>query len=155
MESKWLFVLVIVSVISVASYAATVSVTTVTYQAQYGLQYNITSNFSATDQGFSTVPVTVAASAQPCPWATGGTCRTAQTNAHFRYSVLLTLNVVPGSTTTYTVTVNWDQGSGSVQMCQLTVSVTTAAVVGQTMTFRCDTGSASFTTPLAVDVTVA
>jgi hypothetical protein len=155
MESKWLFVLIIVSVISVASYAATVSVTTVTYQAQYGLQYNITSNFSATDQGFTTVPATAAASAQPCTWATGGTCRNAQTVAHFRYSVLLTLNVVPGATTTYTVTVNWDQGSGSVLMCSLTVSVTTAAVVGQTMTIRCDTGSASFTTPLAVDVTVA
>ena len=67
----------------------------------------------------------------------------------------LTLNTVPGATTTYTVTVLWDQGAGQVTMGTLTVSVPNTAVAAQVMTFNIDTGGTSFTTPLAVDVTVA
>ena len=137
------------------SYAATVSVTTSTYQAQYGLSYNITSGFTATDKGFGTVGSTLSASAQPCTWAAGGGCRTALTVAHYRYQLQLTLNIVPSVSTTYTVTVLWDQGSGQSTLGTLTVTVPSTATSGQVMTFNLDTGSTSFTTPLAVDVTVA
>lgn len=152
---KLFLVLATIAAFAGASFAATVSVTTTTYQSQYGVSYNVTGAFTAADQGFSVIPSAVAASTQPCVWANNGVCQTAQTQGRYRYSLTLTLNTPPGATTTYTVTVKWDQGSGQVQMGQLTVAVTNLAVAGQLMTFRFDTGGTSFTTPLSLDVTVA
>jgi hypothetical protein len=152
---KLLLLIAAIAAFSIASYATTVSVSTTTYQSQYGVSYNVTGAFTAADQGFSVAPAAVAASAQPCTWANNGVCQTALTQGHYKYTLNLTLNTVPGSTTTYTITVKWDQGSGQSQLGQLTVSVTNAAVAGQVMTIKMDTGGTSFVTPLSLDVTVA
>jgi hypothetical protein len=152
---KLLVLLGAIAAFSVASYATTVSVSSTTYQSQYGVSYNVAGGFTAADQGFAVVPATVAASAQPCTWANNGSCATALTEGHYKYTLTLTLNTVPGSTTTYTVTVKWDQGSGQTQLGQLTVSVPNTAVTTNVMTFKMDTGGTSFTTPLSLDVTVA
>jgi hypothetical protein len=152
---KTLVLLGAIAIFSVVSYATTVSVSTTTFQSQYGVSYNVTGAFTAADKGFQVVPTTAAASAQPCTWANNGACRTALTQGHYEYLLSLTLNTVPGSTTTYTVTVKWDQGSGQSQMGQLTVSVPNTAVAAQVMTFYIDTAATSFTAPLSIDVTVA
>ena len=152
---KLLLLVAAIAAFSVASFATTVSVSTTTYQSQYGVSYNVTGAFTAADQGFSVVPAAVSASSQPCTWASAGVCQTALTQGHYKYTLNLTLNTVPGSTTTYTVTVKWDQGSGQTQLGQLTVSVPNTATAGQVMTFKMDTGGTSFTTPLSLDVTVA
>lgn len=152
---KLLLLIAGIAVFSVASYATTVSVSTTTYQSQYGVSYNVTGAFTAADQGFSVVPAAVAASSQPCTWSSAGVCQTGLTQGHYKYTLNLTLNTVPGSTTTYTVTVKWDQGSGQTQLGQLTVSVPNTATAGQVMTFKMDTGGTSFVTPLSLDVTVA
>lgn len=152
---KTLLLLGAIAVFSVASYATTVSVSTTTYQSQYGVSYNVTGAFTAADGGFSVIPLGVAASAQPCTWLNAGVCRTALTLGHYQYKLTLTLNTVPGATTTYTVTVKWDQGSGQTQMGQLTVSVPNTAVAAQSMTFEMDTGGTSFATPMSIDVVVA
>ncbi len=152
---KLFLLLAVIAAFSAASFATTVSVTTTTYQSQYGVSYNVTGAFTATDQGFAVISTAAAASAQPCTWTNNGVCQTAQTQGRYRYQLQLTLNTPPAGTTTYTVTVKWDQGSGQVQMGQLTVSVPNTATAGQLMTFRFDTGGTSFTTPLSLDVTVA
>jgi hypothetical protein len=152
---KLLLLLAAIAAFSVASFATTISVSTTTYQSQYGVSYNVTGGFTAADQGFAVQPTTAAASAQPCTWANAGTCATALTQGHYKYTLTLTLNTVPGATTTYTVTVKWDQGTGQTQLGQLTVSVTNLALAAQSMTFKMDTGGTSFTTPLSLDVTVA
>lgn len=152
---KLLLLIAGIAAFSIASYATTVSVTTTTYQSQYGVSYNVTGAFTAADQGFSVIPVGVAASAQPCTWLNAGICRTAVTLGHYQYKLTLTLNTPPGATTTYTVTVKWDQGSGQTQLGQLTVSVPNTATAAQSMTFEMDTGGTSFVTPLSLDVTVA
>ena len=152
---KTLVLLGAIAVFAVASYATTVSVSTTTYQSQYGVSYSVTGAFTAADKGFQVVPAAVAASSQPCAWASAGTCRTALTQGDYEYLLQLTLNTVPGSTTTYTVTVKWDQGSGQSQMGQLTVSVPNTAVAATVMTFHIDTAGTSFTTPLSIDVVVA
>ncbi len=144
-----------IAIFSVVSYATSVSVSTTTYQSQYGVSYNVTGAFTAADRGFQVVPVGVAASSQPCTWANTGICQTGLTQGHYEYMLLLTLNTVPGATTTYTVTVKWDQGTGQSQMGQLTVSVPNTATAGNSMTFNFDTAGTSFTTPLSIDVTVA
>ncbi len=152
---KLLVLLGAIAAFSIASYATTVSVSTTTFQSQYGVSYNVTGAFTAADQGFSVVPTTAAASAQPCTWANSGVCTNALTQGHYKYTLTLTLNTVPGVATTYTVTVKWDQGTGQTQLGQLTVSVPLTATTGQVMTFKMDTGATSFTTPLSLDVTVA
>jgi hypothetical protein len=152
---KLLALIGVIAAFSVASFATSVSVSTTTYQAQYGVSYNVTGAFTAADEGFSVVPVAVAASAQPCTWTASGICQTALTEGHYMYTLSLTINTVPGATTIYTVTVKWDQGSGQSQLGQLTVSVPNTATAGQVMTFKMDTGGTSFTTPLSLDVTVA
>ncbi len=144
-----------IAIFSVVSYATSVSVSTTTYQSQYGVSYNVTGAFTAADRGFQVVPVGVAASSQPCTWANTGICQTGLTQGHYEYTLLLTLNTVPGATTTYTVTVKWDQGTGQSQMGQLTVSVPNTATAGNSMTFNFDTAGTSFTAPLSIDVTVA
>jgi hypothetical protein len=152
---KIVALLAAIAIFSIASYATTVSVSTTTYQSQYGVSYNVTGAFTAADNGFQVVPATVAASSQPCTWANAGTCRNALTQGHYEYLLTLTLNTPPSGTTTYTVTVKWDQGSGQSQLGQLTVSVTSSAVAGNNMTFHFDTAGTSFSTPLSIDVVVA
>ncbi len=152
---KLLFLLIAIAAFSIASFATTVSVTTTTYQSQYGISYNVTGAFTAADSGFSVVPTGASASAQPCTWANSGVCQTALTTGHYQYKLTLTLNTPPGAQTTYTVTVKWDQGTGQTQLGQRTVSVPNTAIAGQAMTFDFDTGGTSFTTPLSLDVTVA
>jgi hypothetical protein len=152
---KILAVLAAIAIFSVASYATSVSVSTTTYQSQYGVSYNVTGAFTATDKGFQVVPVTAAASSQPCTWANSGTCRTALTEGHYEYLLSLTLNTAPGSTTTYTITVKWDQGTGQTSLGSLTVSVLSTTPTGQNMTFYFDTAGTSFTAPLSIDVVVA
>ena len=152
---KLLALIAAIAAFSVASFATTVSISSTTYQSQYGVSYQVTGAFTAADGGFSVVPVGVAASAQPCTWLNAGICRTAVTLGHYQYKLTLTLNTPPGATTTYTVTVKWDQGSGQTQLGQLTVSVPNTATAAQSMTFEMDTGGTSFATPLSLDVTVA
>ena len=152
---KLLVLLGAIAAFSVASYATTVSVSTTTLQSQYGVSYNVTGALTAADGGFSVVPLTLPASSQPCTWVTLTICRTAVTVGHYQYKLTLTLVTPPGATTTYTVTVKWDQGSGQSQLGQLTVSVPNTALATQSMTFDMDTGGTSFTTPLSLDVTVA
>ena len=152
---KLLALLGAIAAFSIASFATTVSVSTTTYASQYGVSYNVTGAFTAADQGFSVVPTTAAASVQPCPWANNGSCTNALTQGHYKYTLTLTLNTVPGALTTYTVTVKWDQGTGQTTLGQLTVQVPNTAVGAQIMTFKMDTGATSFATPLSLDVTVA
>lgn len=152
---KTLVLLGAIALFSVVSYATTVSVSTTTYQSQYGVSYSVTGAFTAADKGFQVVPASAAASSQPCTWANNGTCRTALTGGHYEYLLSLTLNTVPGSLTTYTVTVKWDQGTGQTTLGTLTVSVPATATAGNLMTFYLDTGAASFTAPLSIDVVVA
>jgi len=152
---KLLLLLTAVATFSAISYATTVSVTPTTYQSQYGIGFNVTGAFTATDQGFSVVPTTALASVQPCAWTNNTTCATALTQGHYEYSLQLTLNTVPAVVTTYTVTVKWDLGAGQTQLGQLTVLVPLTAATGQTMTFNMDTGSTTFTTPMSINVIVA
>jgi hypothetical protein len=151
---KILVPLIAIAALSIGSFATTVSITTSTYQAQAGVQYVVTGAFTATSNGFQVVQATLPASATPTTWASGGTFNTALTAGDWQYSVTLKLNTVPGSTTTYTYTVEWNTGSGTSQLCQLTISVPNTATANSQMTGLCDAG-ASFNAPSAITITVA
>jgi len=144
------------ALLAVHSYATNVTVSSVTYQNQYGLTFGVTSAFTAIDQGFSNITSTQSASVQPCVWVTGTTCNTALTVKHLQYSVALKLKTPPSLLTTYTVTIHWSQvGGPSVLMGQLTVSVSALALAGQQMTFNFDTGGNTISSPMSISVNVA
>jgi len=151
---KYLLPLLAICVFSVASYAATVQVTTSTYQGVNGVYYNVIGGLTAVSNGFLVVPATVATNS-PCTWtATGATCQTGLTVGDWEYSI--TLTQAAGLTTgSHTLTILWNQGSGYVSMGTGTLSISLSTYnVGYTITCLIDTGSGSFTVPTGIIVTV-
>lgn len=152
---KILVPILAVSLISIGSYAATVSVTQTTYQTQDGVYYNVAGGFTAVSNGFTAVQATGSASAQPYTWTSGGTCQTALTAGNWQYSVTLTITASAAVSHTYTYTVSWNTGSGYTQMGQLTFTTPGTITPGQTVTFLIDTSVTSFTAPVGINITVA
>jgi hypothetical protein len=144
-----------VTAFSITAFATSVSVAPVTYQNIQGVQFVVTGAFSASSNGFFVSQAAGTASSQPCTWSSGGICQTALVAGDWYYSITLTLNTVPATTTTYTATVQWNTGSGYSQLDQLTVSVPSTATAGQTMQFYFNTGLSTFTAPTGIVVTVA
>jgi len=152
---KLLLPILAVSLISIGSFAANVSVTQTTYQAQNGVYYNIAGGFTAVSNGFTVVQSAGAASAQPYTWSNGGTCQTALTAGNWMYSVTLTITASAATSHTYTYTVSWNTGSGYTQLGQLTFTTLGTITPGQTVTFLIDLGGTSFSAPAGINITVA
>jgi hypothetical protein len=155
LRSRYLIPLLAISVFSIASFAAAVTVTQTTEQAQAGVYFNVIGGFTAASNGFSVVQATAAASGQPCTWANGGTCQTALTAGDWYYSVTLTLNAAATASTTYTVTVTWNTGSGYSTLGTRTVTTLASITAAQTMSFLIDTAGTTFTAPAGIVITVA
>jgi len=152
----WVLIPILFTIVfSTVAFATSVSVAPVTYQGVQGVQFVVTGAFSATSNGFFVAQASSNATTLPANWSNGGTVQTALVAGDWYYSINLTLNKVPSSTTTYTVTVQWNTGSGYTQMGQLTVTVPTNATVDQTMQFLFNTNLTTFTAPTGIVVTVA
>jgi len=152
---KILLPILAISMISVASFAATVSVTQTTLQAQTGVYYDVTEGFTAVSNGFTVVQGTGAASAQPYTWSDGGTCRTALTAGNWMYSVTLTITANAAASHLYTYTVSWDTGSGYSTLGQMTFTTPGTIVPSETVIFLIDLGGTSFNAPTGINITVA
>jgi hypothetical protein len=153
-----LFLILGIAALSLTAYAATVSVSTATYQAQNGVYYQVTGNLQVQSNGFfvaqsSTTP-TSGTAANPCTWTNGGSCSTAVTAGHWVYQVTVSLTATTNPSTNYAVTVLWNTGSGYVQMGQLYFTTPSSITAGQSMTFTFDTGSTSFNAPSGIVITV-
>jgi hypothetical protein len=142
--------LLAISIFSIASFAASVAVTTNNYQSQNGVYYNVTGGFTAVSNGFAVVQATGVATS-PCAWSTGTTCQTAVTAGHWYYSVTLT---AAAGATLPVMTVSWNTGSGYSTMGSITVASGTITT-GNTMTFLFDTAGTTFTAPTGITITVA
>lgn len=152
---KLLLPILAVSLISIGSFAANVSVTQTTYQAQSGVYYNIAGGFTAVSNGFTVVQSSGAASAQPYTWSNGGTCQTALTAGNWMYSVTLTITANAVASQTYTYTVSWDTGSGYSTLGQMTFTAPAIIVPSETVIFLIDLGGTSFNAPTGINITVA
>ena len=152
---KILLPILAISLISIGGFAASVNVTTSTYQAQNGVYYNVVGGFTPVSNGFLVVQTSGAASAQPFTWTNGGTCQTAQTAGRWYYSVTLTLTAAASPSTTYTYIVSWNTGSGYTTLGTLTFTTLGTITVGQTVTFLIDTGVTTFNSPVGLNITVA
>jgi hypothetical protein len=153
---KLIAALILISLFAVVSFAATVAVTTYTYQSYSGVFFNVVGGFTAASNGFAVVQSSGSASAQPATWSSGGTVQTALVAGHWYYSLTLTIAASGASpSTTYTVTVTWNTGSGYSTLGS-TLTFTTLATItpGQTMSFFIDTGVTSFNAPVGITITV-
>jgi|SRR5579875_327097 len=153
-----LFLILVIATLATVAYATTVSVTTSTYQAQNGVFYQVTGSLSVTSNGFYVAqsPATPSSGSQtnPCTWSSGGTCTTQVTAGDWVYQITVALTSSTTPSTTYAVTVSWNQGGGYTQMGQLYFTTPSTITKGQTMTFTFDTGSSSFNAPLGIVITV-
>lgn len=147
--------LVVISILSLVSFAASVTVTPSTSQAVQGVSYNVAGGFSAASNGFLVTQSAATASTQPATWSNGGTVTTATVAGNWQYSVTVTINAGAAASTTYTVTVQWNTGSGYSTMGSLTFTTPATITAGQTMTFVVNTGGTTFNAPAGIVITVA
>jgi hypothetical protein len=152
---KVLVPILAISLFAVGSFATSVGVTTQSYAGQAGVNYVVTGAFSPASNGFQVVQSATAASAQPCTWANGGTCNTALVAGNWYYQITLTIAASATPSHTYTVTVQWNTGSGYATLGTLTVTTGATITAGQTMVFQMDTALTTFNAPAGITVTVA
>ena len=156
MRNLALIIIAAIAILSTVVYASSVSVTTSTYQAQNGVYYVVTGNFVVTGQGFTVGQTATASTPPPCPWRNGGTCTTAVTGGDWVYTVQVALTGSTPKSSIFTVTLQWLPQGGTAYVTVGTLQFTTPSTIttGQTMNFTFDTGSTSFTAPVAIVITV-
>jgi len=153
---KMLLPILAISLVSVGSYASSVTVSPTTYQDEKGIYFNVIGGFTALSNGFWVVQADSSATSLPALWSNAGTVQTSMTAGQWYYSFTLTLNAAATHGTTYTVTASWDTGSGYNTLgSPLTVTTLGTITAGQTMTFLIDTGVTSFSAPTGITITVA
>jgi len=144
-----------ISLFAVGSFATSVGVSTQAYAGQAGVNYVVTGGFTATSNGFQVVQATTVASTSPCPWTSNGNCNTALTAGDWYYQVTLTIAAPALTSHPYTLTVQWNTGSGYVTLGTLTLTSPATITPTQTMTFQMDTALTTFNAPAGITVTVA
>jgi hypothetical protein len=156
MPLKILIPILIIATISIVSYAASVGVNSTTTQTVQGVMYTVTGGFTAANNGFVVTQSQAAATTTPATWANNGVVTTATVAGNWQYSLNVTITAAAGASTTYTVSVQWNTGSGY-QALSTPVTFTTPATItaGQTMTFVFNTGVTTFNAPAGIMITVA
>jgi hypothetical protein len=147
---KILLPLLLIATFSVASFAATVGITTETYQSQNGVYYVVYGGFTATGNGFFVV--TNGGSATPSPtWTNGGAAQTALTAGDWFFSVTLAPAAgLFGSS--HIITVSWSSGTSYTSLD--TITFTNSSTITGSMTFLFDMKASSFTAPTGIVITV-
>jgi hypothetical protein len=156
MPLKLLALILVISVISVVSFAASVTVNSSTSQAVQGVVYNVTGGFSVANNGFVVTQSAATATTLPATWSNGVTVTTATVAGNWQYSATVTINAGASPSTTYTVTVQWNTGSGySTMGSSLTFTTPASITAGQTMIFVLNTGGTTFNAPAGILITIA
>ena len=142
---------------SIGAYAASVTINASTnagYQGEYVIDNGY---FSASAITYNVVQSAQTATTAPMTWANNGFAYVNAQNPG-DWEVLWTITLNAGATVshTYTITVTSTSAAGTTSPLY-TFTFTTLATItpGQTMSVIWDTGSATWTAPAAVQVTVA
>jgi hypothetical protein len=152
---KILLPIMAISIFAVGSFATSVGVSSQSYAGQAGVQYTVTGGFSAASNGFQVVQATTAATTLPATWSNGATVNTALTAGDWYYQVTLTIAASATPSHTYTLTVQWNTGTGYTSLGSMTFTTASSITAAQTMVFQMDVGATSFNAPASVTVTVA
>jgi hypothetical protein len=153
---KILIPILLISMLSLVSYAASVTSTTVSTQTISGVLYNVAGGFTATNNGFGLTANAATATTLPATWTNGALVTMATVAGNWQYSVTVTINAGASPSTTYTVSVQWSTGGGAYNAIGTGLTFTTPSTInsGQTMTFIFDTGVTTFTAPAGLVITI-
>ena len=155
MPLKLLVPILVISMLAVVSFAASVTINTSTYQAVQGVIYNVVGGFTATNNGFA-VTYSAATATGSATWSDGGTVTTTTVFGNWQYSLNVTINALASPSTPYTVTVTWNTGSGYTTLgTPLTVTTPATIPAGTTMTFVFNTSGNTFNAPAGMLITIA
>lgn len=155
MPLKILIPILIISMASVVSFAASIGVNSSTSQTVQGVMYTVTGGFTASSNGFTVTQSSATASDQPTTWSSNGIVTTATTAGNWQYAFTVTINAAAQASTTYTATVQWNTGSGYNTLGTLTFTTPATITAGQTMTFVVSTGVTSFNSPAGIMINIA
>ena len=156
MPLKLLIPILLISMFAVVSFAASVTINSTTSSTVQGVVYNVTGGFSAASNGFMITQSAATATTLPATWSNGATVTTATVAGNWQYSTTITLNAEASPSTTYTLTVQWNTGSGySTMGSALTFTTSASITAGQTMTFVLNTGVTTFNAPAGILITIA
>jgi hypothetical protein len=144
-----------IALLSLVSFAASVNISTSSSEAVQGVSYNVAGGFTAASNNFVVTHSAATASSQPATWSNGATVTTATVAGNWQYSVTITIKASAAASTTYTVSVQWNTGSGYNTMGSLTFTTPATIIADQTMIFVINTGVSTFNAPLGIVITVA
>ena len=136
-------------------FAATITITPITYQAEFGSTQNVVSSLLATDKGFSLAPSSTAANGTSCsnPIIFGSSPRTANTTitaGHLVFDVQVNQTSSSPGSTSFNVTLYL----GSNTYGPLCIQTISSPVNGETIDCRFDVGQTLPPSPYAFKVTV-
>ena len=147
--------ILLISVLSLVSYAASVTATSTTTQAVQGVMFNVVGGFTAASNGFGLTPSSGSATSLPASWVSGNTVTTAVVAGNWQYAVNVTITAAASPSTTYTLSVQWNTGSGYGALGgSLTFTTPSSISAGQWMLFVLNTGVTTFNAPAALVITV-
>jgi len=156
MPLKLLIPILVISVLAIVSFAASVTITTTTSQAVQGVIYNVVGGFTVVPNNFAVTYDAASATSLPATWEDGDTVTTATTFGNWQYMLTVTINAAASPSTTYTVTVTWNTGSGYTTLGSALTFTTPASITsGQSMTFVFNTGETTFNAPAGMLITIA
>jgi hypothetical protein len=156
MPLKLLIPILVIAMLAVISFAASVTINTTTSEAVQGVIYNVVGGFTVTPDQFAVTYSAASATTLPGTWSDGGTVTTATTFGNWQYSLTVAINTLATASTTYTVTVTWNTGSGYTTLGSALTFTTPASITnGETMTFVFNTGQTTFNAPAGMLITIA
>lgn len=142
--------------ISVAAFAATVTISTTTAAGYQGVYILDNGYYQASNVAYNVVQSAQVATTQPLAWTSGGIGYVdALVAGDWELSFTLTIEAGGATSHTYTITVASTAANG-VPATLYTFQFTSPATItaGQTMTIIWDTGAVTWTAPVALSISI-
>jgi hypothetical protein len=153
---SWILFAKVALSLVVLVYAASISVTTTTYQAEIGSAVKFANNLLATDKGFATVLVGSTAAGTSCSspitfGAVPGTANTAITGGHWVYDVQVNSTSGAAANTKFNVTLTLASNPPYGPLC---IQTPASPANSQTIDCKFDVGTTLPASPYSFKVTV-
>jgi len=153
---KILIPILLIATLSLVSYAASITATTVNTQTISGVLYNVAGGFTATNNGFGLTATAATATTLPFAWTPNGVVTMATVAGDWQYTVTVTINSGVATSTQFAVSVQWSTGGGAYTAIGTGLTFTTPSSItpSQTMTFTFNTGDTTIPGPVGLVITI-
>ena len=149
-------VFVIIIVVSVGAFAASVTISTSNNAAYQGVYVNANGYYSVSNTAYNVVEAAQSATTQPLAWSNNAVGYVnAIVAGDWELSYTLQINAGGLTSHTYTITVYSTAAAGTTSTLYTFQFTSPASITaGQTMTIIWDTGATTWTAPAALSITV-